>query len=125
MTLYHHINRRGAAVGKHKTVYACMRDDGQVWPIFGWMQIGFSGAAASSTFHGVLVARKPLLLATVEVIGQRKARLLTRLDKSIQQDVIAAVGFRYRQGAIVAVIAFVSIAFKGLGSLEIRQDLGK
>ena len=66
-------------------------------------------------------ARDALLLFAIEIGRERNARLLTRFDEDIEQFIIGAVGFFHRQGAALAVIFFVALAFKIFGFFKIRQ----
>ena len=85
LSLNYHVNRRGAPVCKTDVIHAGMRNDGEVWSFFDWVQVGLSGAAATRTFHRVFVSREALLLATVKIIGKREARLLASFDEAISK----------------------------------------
>ena len=100
-----------------------MRDYGEIWPFLYGMQIGPGGTAATRTFHRVFVSREALLLTTVKVIGQREARLLASFNEAIQQDVVGAIRFFYRERAVVAVVAVIATPFERLSTLEIWQHL--
>ena len=93
----------------------------QVFAVQYRMQIGLRRAAPFAAANGVLIARKPFLLATVKILGKRKTCLLARLDKHIHQNVVCAFRFLHGQRAVSAVKLGIAVTAEILSAPEIRQ----
>ncbi len=100
-----------------------VRFHAEIGPRHRRLEIGIGRAPAAAAMDGHVHAPKAFLLRAVDVVGQRIARLLRRIEKGGVERVLqpAITGVESALGAAIGITALVA----RLGATEIGEDLGK
>ncbi len=98
------------------------RLDGEVLPITDGVEVGTGGAEPAAAVHVAVERREPLLPVAVDVVGERVARLLHRLEERPEQRGVRRPPLEDERAAAAAPL--VGAGEAGLHALEVGQAVG-